>query len=33
MYGMNCLLIVCMLVVLYGLKNRIDRYLVRVGYT
>ena len=32
MYGINYLLIVCMLIVIM-LKNRIDKYLVQADYT
>ena len=32
MSGLNCRLIVCILVVLMFNKNRIDNYLVRAGY-
>ena len=35
MYGINCQLIVYMLVVLiiFMFKNKIDKYLVKAGYT
>ena len=33
MYGINYVLIVCMLVVLIMFKNRIHKYLVRADYT
>ena len=33
MYGITYQLIVCMLVVLIMFKNKIDKYLVKAGYT
>ena len=33
MYGINCQRSVYMLVVLIMFKNRIDKYLVKAGYT
>ena len=33
MYGIHCLMIVCVLVVICSRLNRINKYLVKAGYT